>query len=126
MLYDLKWQFPKYNDNNGVDAYNIVSDFDFLYATKGWTSPSLASQASKTPDGSKYVPYSMLFDITPRTATNVEDGYINVIMLRKPAISQDHDRSTDYEDCYILNTRYFNTTSRSTITDITTSTMTIK
>lgn len=118
-LYDIDFAYPQYTMNNNVKMYQIVSDFDYLIKymkTNGMIMTGstydnryeeLSQKYGNDNINSDMVPYSLLFDISPRIAYNTEYDTINVLMLRRPAIGKDHDNMNNIQDCYTLQQRYF-------------------
>lgn len=124
MLYDIDWTYPYYVDNR-VIPYQIVSDFDYLikYLIR-WNNENpdqqyyleqqyidknnkLVNKYGESGAGENMIPYTLLFDLTPRIAYNTDNDSINVLMLRRPTIGSDNDTKKDFEKSYILNKRCF-------------------
>jgi len=110
-LYDFNWEYP-YCKNNAIYPYQIVSDFDYLLwymMNSNMAVPQCYQQRmTELTDKSTYlIPYTEIFDITPRVACNTDCKTTNVFMLRRPSIGTDCDDRNDVSTSYNLDRHYF-------------------
>lgn len=115
-LYHMAWEYPVYNGTN-ILPYYIVSLFDYMII-KSFKNDDITVQDVRnynlgnysTPE-MKVIPYNLLFNIAPKILYNDDTETLNMFMLRRPSIENDHDLTEScVNECYKLNTRYYNTT----------------
>ena len=112
-LYHMTWEYPVYNGTN-ILPYYIVSLFDYMII-KSFKDDVITIQDVRKYNLNTYsikniIPYNLLFNIAPKILYNDDTETLNMFMLRKPSIEDDHDlTSSCIDDCYKLNTRYYNT-----------------
>ena len=115
-LYHMTWEYPVYNGTN-ILPYYIVSLFDYMII-KSYKDDVITIQDVRNYNLGNYsapemkiIPYNLLFNIAPKILYNDDTETLNMFMLRRPSIENDHDLTEScINDCYKLNTRYYNTT----------------
>lgn len=123
-LYDINWEFPYYDNKNSIIPFRIVTGFDNLLNNCQSNIPAIyqdyynaLTNLADASYGTNMVPYTLLFDINPRICYNYENDGINVLMLRRPTISNDTEYidSSNYKSIYNFNHQLFDTDNISKI-----------
>lgn len=99
LLYNIKWQYPKYyNDDSDqtykIKAFDIVSGGSYFYGVVNRQS------GSEMP---LMIPYNIMYSLYPRCAYNDEDDVAIVFMLRCPSVVKENQYEMNYSDLLIPN-----------------------
>ena len=89
LLYNLKWVYPKYYSENGVNLINML--------------PFSEASISGTVPEDTVMPYNLCYTIYPRIMFNDEEQTNIILMLRKPTVMDENKDLMDVSDLCIPN-----------------------
>lgn len=99
LLYQLKWQYPRYytdsDQNEKIDAYDIVDSGTYLQTY---------SNGSKLPEHKYKLPHNIMYSIYPRCAYDDETDTTIIFMLRCPSVDSENKYKMESSDVKFTHT----------------------